>query len=90
LLRFKTSNYGLGGCSPTCQTGFVPEILSILREYNLSEFLTNYAKNADFPEKPNWKRIAVNAQWRSFHWSNRGSCLGKKNPQEKLGVSFVL
>ena len=41
--------------------GFIPEILQILSKYNLSDYLTNYTKNTNFPEKPNWKRIVVDA-----------------------------
>ena len=40
---------------------FVAEILNILSKYNLSDFLTNYTKHADFPEKPHWKSIVVGA-----------------------------
>jgi hypothetical protein len=40
---------------------FIPEILNILSKCNLSDFFTNYTKNADFPEKPHWKHIVVNA-----------------------------
>lgn len=41
--------------------GFIPEILQILSKYNLSDYLTNYTKYTNFPEKPNWKRIVVDA-----------------------------
>jgi hypothetical protein len=33
---------------------FVAEMLNILSKYNLSDFLTNYTKHADFPEKPHF------------------------------------
>jgi hypothetical protein len=34
--------------------------MNILSKCNLSDFFTNYTKNADFPEKPHWKHIVVN------------------------------
>jgi hypothetical protein len=53
--------------------GFVPEMLNILSKYNLSDFLTNYTKNADFPGKPHWKRIVVDAvnQKHDYDWQTR-------------------
>jgi hypothetical protein len=53
--------------------GFVPEMLNILSKYNLSDFLTNYTKNADFPGKPHWKFIVVDAvnQKHDNDWQTR-------------------
>jgi hypothetical protein len=52
---------------------FVAEMLNILSKYNLSDFLTNYTKHADFPEKPHWKSIVVDAvnQKHDYDWQTR-------------------
>jgi len=58
--------------------GCVPEILNILSKYNLSDFLTCYTRNADFPEKPHWKRIVVDAvnQKHDYDWQ---TCINLDN-----------
>ena len=72
--------------------GFVPEMLNILSKYNLSDFLTNYTKNAEFPEKPHWKRIVVDAvnQKHNYDWQARINLVNDFNRFRKIHFSVSI
>ena len=39
------------------QIGFIPDVITIVKKYNLTQYISNYLKNAVFPSKYEWKRI---------------------------------
>ena len=42
-------------------TGFNPDVIKVLREYDLLGFIVDYLKNESFPSKNRWKTIAKRA-----------------------------
>ena len=40
--------------------GFLPDVISLLKFYNIYEYLEDYLENCIFPSKANWKNIVVN------------------------------
>ena len=39
------------------QTGYIPDIVSLLRKYNLLDILETYKKESTFPSKLSWKKL---------------------------------
>ena len=42
-------------------TGFIPDIVRILRKYSLWEYLDNYLQTGNFPSKSEWKKVVVDS-----------------------------
>ena len=47
--------------NPKKITGFIPDIVRILRKYSLWEYLDNYLQTGNFPSKSEWKRVVVDS-----------------------------
>ena len=54
-------------CNANKMTGFIPDIVSILKKYSLWGYLDKYLQTGNFPGKSEWKRVVVqslkNEEW---------------------------
>ena len=46
-------------------TGFIPDVIKVLREYDLLGFIFDYLKNKSFPSKNRWKAIVKRATYQN-------------------------
>ncbi len=40
-------------------TGFIPDLIGILRKYSLWEYIDNFLQSGDFPSKSEWKKLVM-------------------------------
>ncbi len=40
-------------------TGFIPDLIGILRKYSLWEYMDNFLQSGDFPSKSEWKKLVM-------------------------------
>lgn len=56
--------------SSSVKHGFLPDIIKILKKYNLQQYLDGYIIDGVFPSKPSWKRIICESiaqqQWSTW------------------------
>ena len=57
----------------TVRYGFVPDIQDIVQKYDLSEYITDYLLDEQFPGKLQWKKVVSLEvlSWQQQSWTSR-------------------
>ena len=72
LIKWKWNNTGM--------TGFIPDIIKVLQEFDLFGYIADYLINGSFPSKSGWKNIVKSA----VHGKDQNDWVNKINKKSQL------